>query len=744
MKRPFPWTWALLALVPLLPLWRCVFLGEVIGPWDQISHFWPFEPQPLRGAWDVLHADSALQFYGWRDLVFKAWGSGQMPFWNPYQLCGAPLLANSQSAGFYPLHILMGVLHVPTGLAITLLAWFHLAWAGFGVRSLALRCGAQEVGASLGGALFALSAFVLGWLPLASVVTTVAWIPWVLSCGLWLFEKPTPKVSAALAGCIGMMALGGHVQFTFYGLLALMVVVLGRLVTAGRAQRPAGLTVGWGVVGVALGMGLAAIQMVPVLTFSKDSHRQSVAGEAGYAAYVAGAPKPFELAGIVYPGALGYPGRAEEGVEGPPYPQHWPASARIGASFAESALAIGPAALLLLAGLRKRRSWFVAGPVAVVGVVGLLLALGTPLDALLYFGVPGWSATGSPGRAGVLFVMAACAVAALGWPEEGEEAPSKPMLGAAVAGAVVTVVMLLSAKGLPLWGNPAQTVEPLVSARLVELLPTALLGLVLVGVFLWAHKAKMLPVAAGALLLAHLATQVTTIVPSGVVPSLRQGVTFESSQRYAFENNGWSLLFAAPNAKLPPDLATTLRVMDVGGYDSLMHRDTVALLHEIDGKDAAPEANGNMMFVKPGADQTKLAEAGVSALVVGKDATVAQLTDAPGLVSLANGSKPRYLDLRADGFDLGLIEATFGTVRFLNLPGWTVDGGGAPRLEVGGRWLSFSDASSSEPYLEFRYRPPGFDRGLFFTTMSVATLLALVLYKPRQRTLVETEPLPAV
>ena len=45
------------------------------------------------------------------------------------------------------------------------------------------------------------------------------------------------------------------------------------------------------------------------------------------------------------------------------------------------------------------------------GVVGLLLAVGSPLGALLYFGAPGWSATGSPGRAAVLLVLALCVTA---------------------------------------------------------------------------------------------------------------------------------------------------------------------------------------------------------------------------------------------------------------------------------------------------------------------------------------------
>src|ERR1043165_2426990 len=116
MKRL--WPVLLLALLPLVPLWRCVFQGEEIGPFDQIRHMAPWNGPEPKQPWDVVQADGVLQFYPWRDLVFKAWGAGKLPLWNPYEMAGTPLLANSQSAGFYPPHILMDVLHVPTPLAM--------------------------------------------------------------------------------------------------------------------------------------------------------------------------------------------------------------------------------------------------------------------------------------------------------------------------------------------------------------------------------------------------------------------------------------------------------------------------------------------------------------------------------------------------------------------------------------------------------------------------------------------------
>ena len=45
----------------------------------------------------------SLQFYPWREYAFDMLRGGQLPLWNPYNGAGAPLIANYQSALFYPL-----------------------------------------------------------------------------------------------------------------------------------------------------------------------------------------------------------------------------------------------------------------------------------------------------------------------------------------------------------------------------------------------------------------------------------------------------------------------------------------------------------------------------------------------------------------------------------------------------------------------------------------------------------------
>ena len=55
---------------------------------------------------NFLITDPIRQQYPWRDLSISIEKQLQLPIWNPYSLTGTPLLANFQSAVFYPLNVL--------------------------------------------------------------------------------------------------------------------------------------------------------------------------------------------------------------------------------------------------------------------------------------------------------------------------------------------------------------------------------------------------------------------------------------------------------------------------------------------------------------------------------------------------------------------------------------------------------------------------------------------------------------
>ena len=815
------WPAVFLAVCAALPLWRAIFLGEAIGPFDQIRQMAPWNGPPPSRPWDVLQADAVLQFYPWRDMVFESWRHGQLPSWNPYELAGTPLLANSQSAALYPPHMLFGFLHLPTAAAMTLLAWLHLFWAVFGVYFLTRKLGGQKVGAVTAGVCFQLSPFMLGWTALPSVITTVAWIPWVLALIITLFTPrtatPLPPLqpgradaliasiresldsrkrwmlgrtrqAACLSICVAMMLLAGHLQFAAYGMMSAFALTLWLAFSQksswsqGEANLPAfvqkatgpsaepglrfrpllslaifvrrkgsypliALTLSVQVwVAIILGCVLSAPQLVPVLKYSKFSHRTNVASEAGYQSYVAGAIPAVALQSLAFPTALGNPAKAAP-VPDPRMQQlnsYWPQLSYLGSNFAETALGVGPLVFVLLFAIRKPKGG-AAGLVA-VGIISLLLAFGTVLNKPFYFLVPGWSASGSPGRVAVLFVLAACVLAGLNVERlstlfsstKGRSAllmVSIPALLGLIA-AMAPVALPVSYPSLLDKAFVSGMIQKVVSNEMPIFLATLLIAAT--AIFLFSKGGKFraaLP--CGGALCAFLAYG-WNLIPTSQAPLT--SVQPPDSQRYAFVNSGWSLLTAS-HALMPPNTGVYSRIHDIAGYDSLLHRDSVDLLRKIDGDNPAPQANGNIMLVKPTADVSKLADAGVS--VVESPKPIAgwggAATNEGGVYVYRLGGKGRaYTNSSpAQIIDEGYSSITLSasgpgtlTLKDRMMPGWTARVDGKDIAITGNLWRQV-DLGDGEHQIVFQYIPPGFLVGLALA--AVAAIICIWWLKPWYR-----------
>jgi hypothetical protein len=500
---------------------------------------------------------------------------------------------------------------------------------------------------------------------------------------------------------------------------------------------------GLALVGCVLGGLLAAPQFVPVLEYSKFSHRQNTPTEEGYGFYVRGAVKPIEAAGVVFPDALGTPGRAAPG-EGPlQLGSFWPAYTKIGGNYAESAIYLGPAVLFLLALAVFRRGWRSAGAVGAVGAFGLLLALGTPLNKLLYFYFPGWSATGSPGRASFLFVLAACVLAGWAWPREGEAfCVRKPTYILLALSALTLALVAAFAPGLSAW-NPAlqEVIEAAVSANVAFVLPIALVALALtIGGAFALEKGKPL-YACVAFVAATIVVAGPRLVPVG--EPLQRGVP-NPNKRTAFVNSDWQLLVGLPVIQ-PPNTATIERKLDVAGYDSLIHRDTFRILNEINGRDSAPEANGNMTLIKPGFDEGRLREAGVSVVELNReDGGFAKVFTSGARASLSYGSLggggPSDGDpltevpappppIKSDSLTQTVVEASGPSTLILrdrNMPGWTATVDGAP-VEIGGADWREVELPEGEHTVVFSYTPPGLKTGLICLIVGLVGLVGSLL-----------------
>ncbi len=581
-------TIGLFALLALLFTWQGTLGGKVFAPLELIYHFEPWQALRPEGRpdWDVLLWDGTAQFYVWRDLVRSLWLGGEIPFWTPYSLCGTPLLANSQSAPLYPLHLL--ALPLPTWLAVGWLAWFHLFWAGLGLALFLRREGLSLPASWMGGALWMFSTFFVAWLQLPSVPSTLSWFGWVL-LGLNSLAEGGRRRLALFALPVAMMVLAGHLQFAFYGFLLTALYALRLAAPQLRTDWRTGVQfLGLVLGGLVLGLMIASPQLLPVLEYSGWSHRASVASEEGYQAYVRNALPLFHLVALWFPDAYGHPRNGS----------YWGA-----VHYAELALSLGILGLLwALSSLGRARGsvfwWSVVG-------LSLLLALGTPLLRLFYFYLPGFSATGSPARVLCLFAFGLSVLAGYGFNRFLEvHKVFWRGLGAYIGFGLLAVLIAYTL--LP-GGVPR---EPLIQAigamfpRVGALLAvSALLGVALQRKLLSAPGALVLlglmtvlepfaqgyryPLYAGREVVGHL----SAFTERGLGGEVKLG------ERIAILNTRWSL-YEPPPAVMPSNTSVLNRYYEVGGYDSLLPRPMKQVLDWVNGTDSAPPENGNMQFVK--------------------------------------------------------------------------------------------------------------------------------------------------
>ncbi|HET6454809.1 MAG TPA: hypothetical protein VFI02_10425, partial [Armatimonadota bacterium] len=184
-----------------------------MSPWSEV-------PRPSSLRWDALTWDSIAYFYPARLLLGQSLRNGELPLWNPHQMCGTPFLANYQSAVLYPPNWLFGV--IPAARAFGILAALHLfalgAFTFLFLRSLSL----GRIASTFGAIAFMLSGFAIAWLELPVFLSTGVWLP----LALFFINKahmPTTHRTryAALAGvALGLSMLGGHPQIAFYVFMA--------------------------------------------------------------------------------------------------------------------------------------------------------------------------------------------------------------------------------------------------------------------------------------------------------------------------------------------------------------------------------------------------------------------------------------------------------------------------------------------------------------------------------------------
>jgi hypothetical protein len=737
-------------LLALIPLWRPVLLGHAFVPAGMQRGIAPWSEGegPPGVAWDVLRWDSIAQFYPWREYLFRNLREGHVPLWNRHELLGTPFLGNSQSAVFYPLHWLVAPMGPVRGMSTS--ALLHLLWAGLGAYVLCRRLGCGFWAALVAGGTFELSQWMIAWLQLPSVPMTTSWIPWVLAAVHRVWDEPDFGATVRLGLCGGMMLLAGHLQIATYGFLSALLLVVWLAVASGRTRRAGGLAIS--AAGLVLCVAIAAVQFLPAYELGRLSHRANVPTEDGYRFYTALALPPAQIGMVVAPYYSGDPA----------YGSYWSQARVEGAYWGEEPLPeyasyVGLVALVLaayaVARWRECRSgWFYV----VLGGLAWLLALGTPVNRLLYFAIPGWSSTGSPARVLCVAALAAAVLAGLGMQRMREDEAAEMRLrwrwaiqAAALAAALGCFVALLTAFVLPS-DVPAPSYRWAIAlGTMIVLAPGFGLNVITPPSRPGAAYNSAAIALLQALTLVVFAARYNASSPAGDVYPAFEGLEVlraASPYRVAVINERWARHDYPSQAVLPPNSALAYGFDEVGGYDSLVLKATKErVLDPVNRRDSAPVENGNMMFVRPSAlAGGRLRGLGVRYVVTRGEVVVpAELqpvTPAGGAIRAYEYAGPAPLALLetqggrhvpgelawAGPNRFGLAFPQNGgagqvTVRVIAAPGWhLLSAGRESSFTAGdGPWLSGPVDGSAAP-ITARYEPATYRLGLFLSLLALS------------------------
>ena len=325
-----------------------------------------------------------------------------LALWTEGMYSGYPIAADPQSLTWYPVLRLLRLAGADWN--IFLISAFAIASATcfLFVRRLT----GSNLAGLLGGVTYGFGGVMFAHIGHFNQIHTAAWVPLALY-GLQVTREGYYRAGTATAAVgFALLWLAGHPQVPVYTTYLAAALVIGQIFIDRPPKDAAVARVGWSVAAMALGLGLAAVTVIPMVELGQLSGRS----ESNWELYVSKALPPRQLLGLILPFAFGgmwHDGSVPVeyfGVGGPNentgYVGLLPISLMLAAIFAVSN--------------RRREIWLWVA----VFVVAALLCLGdaTPMGTLFYY-APGYARFRVPARH--LFVTSLClaVISGMAWHE---------------------------------------------------------------------------------------------------------------------------------------------------------------------------------------------------------------------------------------------------------------------------------------------------------------------------------------
>ncbi|CAA9294749.1 MAG: Serine phosphatase RsbU, regulator of sigma subunit [uncultured Chloroflexi bacterium] len=367
--------------------------------------------------------DTRIFYYPLFVRLAAALRAGELPLWSPDVFGGYPIFADGEAGALYPPHLL-ALLALPVETAFTWLRPLRFFQAAVFTYLFCRTVRVGRFGSLVGALSFAFGGFSIAQLHHTNISTAAIWLPLILAFGeLALRACPrTRYLYAILAGVgFGLQGLIIHVQVVLMSVLTFAAfcgyrcivgpvgagggpfrALTARLSPAARARlslvagRPL-LAVGVVALAGATGVGLAAVQLLPLFELGTFSFR-GAGVDYGFASQYS--VPPVQLLSLVLPEFFVADGR------------YWGLWSRwevfVYAGVAPLVLALFGAVM----GARRLVLFFLA-----IGLASLAMALGEHAPYGIHrtlSALPGFSVLRAPGRFSYLVMLSVAMLAALG------------------------------------------------------------------------------------------------------------------------------------------------------------------------------------------------------------------------------------------------------------------------------------------------------------------------------------------
>jgi len=248
--------------------------------------------------------DSIIQLYPWKHFVFESFRQGVIPFWNPYQMMGAPFMASLKPMIFYPLNFLylFGEVNAWNGLLfLQILLSFFFAY----LLSRDFKLG--RFPSLLVSLAFSLNSLMMGVLQFGSEGHVLLWFPLFILASKRFLEEQKSRYLCLLSIVIACSIFAGQLQYTGY----LLVVTAAFIIYYGIHLKIKLKIYALLMLSIILGIGISSIQLLPSLELFSKSYRGS---SNSYEIFSRGLMTPEKLLRLFAPDYFGNPVSGDLGI----------------------------------------------------------------------------------------------------------------------------------------------------------------------------------------------------------------------------------------------------------------------------------------------------------------------------------------------------------------------------------------------------------------------------------------------